>query len=168
MKISLIAALSQNSVIGKNNDLPWRLPDDMKFFMQTTSGHHIIMGRKNYDSLPSKFKPLANRINIVVSRQVDLMAPGCIVVDAIEKGIEIAKKANETELFIIGGAEIYRQSLHLANYLYLTEIKAIISGDTYFPEFDRTDWIEISRKSHPADEKHQYGFDFVCYQRKDN
>lgn len=166
MDISLIAAVSRNKVIGRNNDLPWHLPDDMKFFMQTTSGHHVIMGRKNYDSLPQKFRPLPNRVNIVVTRQKDFKAPGCTVVNSINEGITIAKEANESELFIIGGAEIYKAALPNATYLYLTEIRADIDGDTYFPDFDQTEWKEISRKPHSSDEKHKYSFDFVIYQRK--
>src|SRR5688572_22505578 len=97
MIISHIAAMAENRVIGRNNDLPWRLPDDMKFFMQTTKGHHVIMGRKNYDSLHEKFKPLPNRTNIVVTRQKNFYAPGCTVVNSVEDGVEIAKKNNETE-----------------------------------------------------------------------
>lgn len=166
MIISLIAAVSQNRVIGKNNDLPWRLPDDMKYFMQTTSGHHVIMGRKNYESLPPKFQPLPNRTNIVVTHQTDYTAPGCTVVNSLEKGIEIARQNKETELFIIGGAQIYAQSLPYSNRLYLTEINAHIQGDTFFPEFDRNHWVETSRKTHPADEKHQFDFDFVVYDKK--
>src|SRR6478609_4764335 len=97
MIISLIAARTQNSVIGKNNDLPWHLPDDMKYFMETTKGHHVIMGRKNYDSIPEKFKPLPNRTNIVVTRQSDFHAPGCIVVNSLEKALEIAQNNGEVE-----------------------------------------------------------------------
>jgi dihydrofolate reductase len=168
MKISLIAALSQNQVIGKNNDLPWRLPDDMKFFMQTTSGHHVIMGRKNYDSLPPKFKPLPNRTNIVLTHQKDFKAEGCIVVSSMEQGIDIARSNKEAELFIIGGAQIYQLAMPVADYLYLTEIKTEISGDTYFPAFDKAQWEEKSRIPHPVDEKHPFAFDFVIYSRKSN
>lgn len=166
MTISLIAAVAQNRVIGKENDLPWRLPDDMKYFMQTTSGHHVLMGRKNYDSLPDKFKPLPNRINIVVTRQNNFIASGCTLVSSIEKGIDLALENNETELFVIGGAQIYKQSLERANYLYLTEINAEIEGDTYFPSFEPNDWEEVSRKHHGIDDKHRYSFDFVIYKRK--
>lgn len=165
MIISLIAAMAENRVIGKDNDLPWRLPDDMKFFMQTTKGHHVIMGRKNYDSLLDKFKPLPDRTNIVVTRQKNFNAPGCIVVNGIEKGIEIARNNKEQELFIIGGAEIYKLTLSVAHRIYLTEIKAIVEGDTYFPEFKATEWKEVSRKPHPADDRHRYAFDFVTYER---
>lgn len=166
MKISLIAAVSQNGVIGRNNDLPWRLPDDMKYFMSTTTGHHVIMGRKNYDSLPEKFKPLPNRTNIVVTRQKNFVAKGCQVVNSIQEGIAIAKKEKESSLFVIGGAEIYRATLPIADYLFLTEIKADIEGDTFFPAFDKSDWAEITRKAHSVDEKHKYSFDFVIYERK--
>lgn len=133
MIVSLIAALSENRVIGKNNDLPWRLPDDMKYFMETTSGHYVIMGRKNYQSLPEKFRPLPNRTNIVITRSSDFSAPGCQVVHTLADALEIARKANQKEIFIIGGAEIYALSLPHAHRLYLTEIKAEVAGDTYFP-----------------------------------
>jgi len=165
MTISLIAALAENRVIGKNNDLPWRLPDDMKFFMETTKGHYVIMGRKNYDSLLDKYKPLPNRTNIVVTRQKDLQAPGCVVVNSVEKGLEIARQNNEQEVFVIGGAEIYKIALPDADRLYLTEIQAQVEGDTYFPEFSKQEWKEVSRKSHPADARHPFSFDFVIYEK---
>lgn len=166
MIISLIAALTENQVIGKNNDLPWHLPDDMKYFMQTTSGHHVIMGRKNYESIPKKFRPLPNRTNIVVTRQTDYEAPGCIVVNSIPQGIDIAIENHEPEVFIIGGAEIYTQSMAVANRLYLTEIKTSLEGDAFFPSFDVHAWHEVSRTHHPMDDKHIYAFDFVIYEKK--
>jgi dihydrofolate reductase len=166
MIISMIAALARNLVIGKNNDLPWKLPDDMKFFMETTKGHHTIMGRKNYDSIPHKFKPLPNRTNIVVTRQKNFDAPGCIVVNSVEKGFEIAEENKEAEVFIIGGAEIYKLGLPYADRLYLTEINAEIEGDTHFPLFDKSQWRETSRRHHDKDERHTYAFDFVIYEKK--
>jgi dihydrofolate reductase len=165
MIISLIAALSKNRVIGKNNDLPWHLPDDMKYFMQTTKGHHVIMGRKNYDSIPEKFRPLPNRTNIVVTRQKHFTAPGCLVVHAIEEGLKIATNNGEPEVFIIGGSEIYNQGFAFATRLYLTEIHAHIEGDTYFPEFNKDQWKEVSRTHHLADERHKFAFDFVVFER---
>jgi dihydrofolate reductase len=165
MTISLIAALAENRVIGRNNDLPWRLPDDMKFFMQSTKGHYVIMGRKNYDSLQDKFKPLPNRTNIVVTRQKELDAPGCIVVHSVENALGIAKENHEQEAFVIGGAEIYKIALPMAHRLYLTEIHANVEGDTYFPEFDKKEWKEVSRLPHSADERHPFAFDFVVYER---
>nr|AIA13436.1 Dihydrofolate reductase [uncultured bacterium] len=165
MVISLIAAVAQNRVIGKNNDLPWHLPDDMKYFMQTTKGHHCIMGRKNYDSIPEKFKPLPNRTNIVVTRQEEFKAPGCIVTHSVEEGIEIAVANGEPETFIIGGADIYRLGLIYGTRLYLTEINSMIAGDIFFPEFDKSEWRESSRKHHEADDRHLYSFDFVVYDK---
>lgn len=164
MIISLIAALSKNNVIGKSNDLPWRLPDDMKYFMQTTSGHYVLMGRKNYESLPPKFRPLPNRTNLLVTKQKDYIAEGCHIFHTIEEAIEFAKKNGEPELFIIGGAEIYKATLPLADKLYLTEIDAVIDGDTYFPAFDKSKWQETSRIRHALDEKHKFAFEFVVYQ----
>jgi dihydrofolate reductase len=166
MIISLIAALTNNRVIGKNNDLPWHLPDDMKYFMQTTKAHHVIMGRKNYQSIPDKFRPLPNRTNIVVTRQKDFSAPGCLIVNSIAEGIELARTSGEKELFIIGGSEIYSQSMAYANQLYLTEIDTRLDGDTYFPTFDKAEWQEISRQHHEADARHAYPFDFVVYKKK--
>ena len=165
MIVSAIAALSGNRVIGKNNDLPWRLPDDMKFFMETTKGHHVIMGRKNYDSLHDKFKPLPNRTNIVITRQKDFKAPGCIVLHAVQPALEIAKKNSEPECFIIGGAEIYKLAMPHTTRLYMTEINAHIEGDTFFPEINKDEWKELSRKHHPADARHAFPFDIVIYDR---
>ncbi len=166
MKVSLVAAVAANGVIGKDNDLPWRLPDDMKFFMGKTKGHHVILGRKNYESLPAKFKPLPERTNIVVTRQKDYEADGCIVVHRFEDALAYAKKNGEHEVMVVGGSDIYKLSLPFADYLYLTEVQAAVDGDVYFPKFDRAVWQEISRKHHPADERHKFAFDFVVYERK--
>ena len=166
MIISLIAALTKNRVIGKNKDLPWHLPDDMKYFMQTTKAHHVIMGRKNYESIPEKFKPLPNRTNVVVTRQKNFSAPGCRIVNALEEGIESARVAGESELFIIGGSEIYALGMPYANQLYLTEIDANVDGDTYFPSFNKIEWQEHSRTHHEADARHVFAFDFVVYKKK--
>ena len=166
MIISLIAALTENHVIGKNNDLPWHLPDDMKYFMQTTKGHVVIMGRKNYESLPPKFRPLPDRLNIVISRQKNFIAPGCTVVNSLDAAIRIAKSANEKELFIIGGAEIFELSMSIADRLYLTEINTELDGDTYFPQVDKKNWTEVSRNPHLKDDRHKFNFDFVVYAKK--
>ena len=166
MIISLIAAVSKNRVIGKNNDLPWHLPDDMKYFMQTTKEHHVIMGRKNYQSIPEKFRPLPNRTNIVVTRQSIFEAPGCIITHSINESLNLARKTGEKEVFIIGGAEIYKEGIAQAEKLYLTEIDAEFGGDTFFPEFEKKQWKEESRIHHPADDRHRFPFDFVVYLRK--
>ncbi|MFN5168868.1 MAG: dihydrofolate reductase [Cyclobacteriaceae bacterium] len=166
MIISLIAALTENRVIGKNNDLPWHLPDDMKYFMQTTKGHYVIMGRKNWDSIPEKFRPLPNRTNLVITRQPDFRAPGATVVNSLNQALEIARTAGQSEVFVIGGAEIYRLALPLATRLYLTEIQTQLQGDTFFPDYDRQAWVERSRNHHSADERHLFPFDFVIYDKQ--
>jgi dihydrofolate reductase len=172
MIISIIAAVAKNRVIGKSNDLPWRLPDDMKFFMQTTNGHHVIMGRKNYESLPEKFKPLPNRTNIVVTRQKNYQAPGCTIVNDLSEGVQLSRDSGEKELFIIGGAEIYKLALPVTDILYLTEINEEIDGDTFFPlsseALEKEGWKETSRQHHPSDAKHKYAFDFVVYKKQDD
>ncbi len=161
----MIAALARNGTIGKANDLPWHLPDDMKFFMQTTKGHHVIMGRKNYESLPEKFRPLPNRTSIVVTRQRGYNAPGCTVVHQLEEGVKLAEKNGEGELFIIGGSEIYKLAMPFADKLYLTEIEADVEGDTSFPSYKKESWQEISRQHHRVDDRHQLAFDFVIYKK---
>jgi dihydrofolate reductase len=165
MTISLIAALTRNRVIGVNNGLPWHLPDDMKYFMQTTKGHHVVMGRKNYESIPEKFRPLPNRTNLVVTRQPILTLPGCTVVHSVDEAVEIALKAGEPELFIIGGSAIYQLGLPMTDRLYLTEIKAELTGDITFPPVNAKEWKETSRIPHGTDARHAYAFDFVIYDR---
>lgn len=165
MKISLIAAISLNNLIGKDNDLPWKLPKDMKYFMETTKGHHVIMGRKNYDSIPKKFMPLPNRTNIVLSRNTELEVPGCILINDIQKGIDLAREAGESELFIIGGSDIYNLALPIADRLYLTEVNVFLDGDVYFPAIDYSKWNKVSSASHPSDEKHVYSFEFNVYEK---
>jgi dihydrofolate reductase len=166
MNISIIVAVSENLVIGKDNKLVWNLRTDMNFFKTTTSGHHVIMGRKNYDSIPAKWRPLPNRTNIVVTRQSDLELEGCIVINSIEKGLEIARNNNDEEAFIIGGGEIYKQSMELVDKIYYTEVKAVVDGDTFFPDIDVDIWMEVSREKHESDERNEYDFDIVVYTRK--
>ena len=166
MIISMIAAVATNRVIGKDNDLVWRLPDDMKYFMETTQNHFVIMGRKNYESIPHKFRPLPNRVNIIVTKQENYQAPDCIVTYTIEEALDYSREHKQEEVFVIGGGQIYTQSLPLANKLYLTEVKEYFEGDTYFPDFNHRQWDEISRKHHTKDDKHKHEFDFVIYNRK--
>jgi dihydrofolate reductase len=165
MIISMIAAMSSNRVIGKNNDLPWHLPDDFNFFKQTTKGHFVIMGRKNFESLPANFRPLPHRTNIVITRKTDYQADGVTILHSLEEAIAQGRAAQQEELFIIGGGEIYKLGLTLADKIYLTEINAEVNGDTHFPEFDKSLWKETDRKHHPADDRHKYSFDFVTYQK---
>ena len=161
----MIAAATENNVIGKDNDLPWHLPDDMKFFVNKTKGHHVLMGRKNYESIPHKFRPLPNRPNVVITRQRDYLAEGCSVVHSLEEGLEMASNAQEKEAFIIGGGEIYTLGMSLAQRLYITEIHTTLEGDAFFPQIDPAQWTEIERTHHPKDERHPYSFDFVTYER---
>jgi len=166
MKISLVAALAKNNVIGKENDLVWRLPDDFKRFKSITSGHLILMGRKTFESLG---KPLSNRIHLVVTRNRDFTVPsGHHVFPSVEKALEYCQAHHSKLLYVIGGGEIYRQMLPLADELLLTEVEAAPEGDTYFPEFDRNEWNVVSKEYHPADERHQYAFTYVDYARQKN
>ena len=165
MKIAMIAAVAENNTIGKNNDLPWHLPDDMKYFMQTTQGHYVIMGRKNYESIPEKFRPLPNRANIVVTTQENYSAPGCVIVHSLNRAIEFCRATNPGEIFLIGGSSIYKEGLPLADKLYLTQIHATVDGDVFFPVFNKDDWKEISRIKHEKDDRHKYSFDFVVLER---
>jgi dihydrofolate reductase len=165
MKIALIAAMSQNRVIGINNDLPWHLPDDMKYFMETTKEHVVIMGRKNFDSLPKKFKPLPNRTNVILTHQKDYSADDCIVFNHIDKAYDFGRERGEELIFVIGGGQIYQAAIEVADTIYLTEINGVIeNGEVFFPEIDDT-WQEVSRKHHPVDDRHQYSFDFVQYEK---
>jgi len=164
----MIAAVAENLVIGRDNDLVWKLPDDMKYFMETTQHHHIIMGRKNYESIPHKYRPLPNRVNIIVTQQDHYEAKDCIITDSIEKAIDIANSNQQEEVFIIGGGQVYAQAIDLADRLYVTRIKASFEGDTFFPEIDESEWQEVSRDHHPIDDRHAVAFDFVVLERIKN
>lgn len=159
--ISLIVAVADNNVIGKDNALIWHLPADMKFFREKTTGHCIITGRKNYESIPEKFRPLPNRTNIVITRQPDYRAPGAVIVGSVEAAIEKAKQSGDNEIFIIGGAEIFRQSLSYADRIYLTVIHHSFEGDVFFPELNMQEWKEMSCVAGPVDEKNKYPHDYI-------
>jgi dihydrofolate reductase len=163
--ISIIVATAENNVIGKNNTLIWHLPADMKFFKEKTTGHIIITGRKNYESIPEKFRPLPNRTNIVVSRQTNYTAPGAIVVSSIEDALKKANATGDDEIFIIGGAEIYKQSLHIADRVYLTKIYHSFEGDAFFPELKNDIWRETHRSKGITDEKNKYEYDFLIFDK---
>jgi dihydrofolate reductase len=169
MIVSGIVAVAENNVIGRKGDLPWHLPDDMKYFMNTTRGHHIITGRVNFESIPLRFRPLKDRTNLVVTRNPDYEAPGAIVLGSLEDALARCRKAGEQEAFIIGGGEIFRQALEqdLIQRLYLTRIHANVEGDVYFPELDPSAWTEKSRVRHEADQKHAFPFSFLVLERKD-
>ncbi|MCA0154153.1 dihydrofolate reductase [Winogradskyella vincentii] len=162
-ELTVIVAAGENNAIGKDNDLIWHLSNDLKRFKKLTNGHHIIMGRKTFESFP---KPLPNRTHIVITRQEDYKAPeGVIIVNSLEDAIDAAK--NDDQPFIIGGGEIYKQSISLADKLEITRVHATFdNADTFFPEIDKSIWKEVSRILHDADEKHAHAFSFVTYLRK--
>ena len=166
MVVSLIVAVSENKVIGKDNDLVWHLPNDMKLFRDTTKGHFVIMGRKNYESIPHKYRPLPSRTNVIVTRQDDYKAKGCLVVNSVEKAIEIAQKAGDKEPFVIGGGQIYKHAIenNLVDRIYLTRVHTEIDGDTYFDDLDDS-WKLVHTDLHPSDEKHPFAFTFQTFER---
>ncbi len=166
MTVCIIVAASENGVIGKDNDLIWNLPKDMKFFKETTLGHHVIMGRKNFESIPHKYKPLPNRTNVIITRQENYTAPGCIVVHSIRAAIQIAKDNGDKTPFIIGGGEIYNLALkeNLVDKIYLTKIYHSFNGDTFFPLLDER-WVESSRIDYKADRKHAYDYSFLTFKK---
>lgn len=160
MKLSLIAAVAKNNIIGNDNKLIWHLPADLKHFKNTTSGHTIIMGRKTFDSIG---KPLPNRRNIIVTRNEELEIEGCEIYHTLQDAIDACSK--EGEVFIVGGAEIYRQALHAADKIYLTRIYADFEGDATFPTFSLSEWRLNIYVRHHADEKNQYEYSFSEYER---
>ena len=167
MVVSLIVAVSENNVIGKDNDLIWNFPKDMKYFKDTTEGHFVIMGRKNFESIPHKFRPLPNRTNIIVTRNKNYSADNCLVTNSLREAVNVAKKNNEEEAFIIGGGEIYKLALEedLVDRIYLTRIHHEFDGDTFFPYIDEK-WIETHRSEYKKDEKHKYDFTFLTYEKE--
>lgn len=164
MIISAIVAMSSNRVIGRDGDLPWHQPRDMKFFKETTMGHHVIMGRNNFASLD--YRPLRGRINIVLTRDPFFITSSAIVMHSIGEALSFALDAGEEEAFIIGGGEIYTQSMHLLDKIYLTEVITEVAGDTYFPETDPNEWILDSSQRYEADEKNQFPMRFDVLLRK--
>ena len=163
MIVSIIAAMDTKRGIGVENKLPWRLSADLKKFRELTMGHHIIVGRKTFESIG---KPLPGRQMIIVTRDRDFKAEGCDVVHSVEEAISLARERGEGELFICGGAEIYAQSIGFANRMYLTFVDAEVAADIFFPEFDEQEWSERESFHQPADEKNQYPFTFKSLVRR--
>ncbi len=159
--IILIAAAAENNALGKDNQLLWHLPEDFKRFKQITSGNYIIMGRKTFESFP---KPLPNRTHVIITRQKDYIAEGCIVVHSLEEAIEISPK--EEEVFVIGGAEIYKQSIENADKIELTRVHSEFEADAFFPEFNTSNWNLVFSEKHTKDEKHQFDYTFETYLKK--
>jgi dihydrofolate reductase len=170
MKVALIAAVARNGVIGHGNALLWKLPEDMAFFKRTTFGNPVIMGRKTWDSIPPRFRPLPGRTNIVVTRQPGWHADGALVAHGFEEALELARESaaanpNGARAFVIGGAELYALALPHADELVLTEIDRDYAGDARFPGWTRGDFIEVSRDAHTAAPPNDLEFAFVTLRR---
>jgi len=161
--ISLIVAMDEKRGIGKSGKLPWRLSTDLKRFRELTMGRHIIVGRKTFESIG---KPLPGRHMIVVTRDEGLKPEGCLVAATVQDAIAVARERGESEVLVIGGAEIYGQSLDLADRVYLTQVHAEVDADTFFPEMNRDDWAEKENWYQPADDKNQYSFTFMVLEKK--
>ncbi len=159
--ITIIAAIANNNALGKDNDLIWHLPADLIRFRKTTTGHHIIMGRNTYESIG---KPLPNRTTVIITRNKNYKAEGCIVVNSIKEALNIAK--NDESPFIIGGAQIYKEAIELVDKLDITEVHHKFDADVFFPEIDKEKWLETSRQRFSKDEKNIYEYSFVQYVKK--
>lgn len=164
MIISLIVAMDQNRGIGFNGQLAWHLPADLKRFKSLTMGHHLIMGRKTYESIGS---PLRGRTMIVVTHNPNYQPDGCMVAHSIDSALNFARMGNETEAFIIGGGDLFEQTIDLADRIYLTEVHARLPADVYFPDYPEHDWREIDTEFNPADDKNQYAFTFKVLLRRE-
>ena len=155
--------MDEHRGIGKDNGIPWRLSSDMKRFRELTMGHHILVGRKTFQSIG---KPLPGRQTVVVTRNERFKPEGCLIVHSVEDGIRLAEERGESELYICGGAEIYERALPLADRMYLTVVHTIVDADTFFPEWKSDEWIEETTSRHEADEKNQYSFTFKSLVKK--
>jgi len=162
MKVSAIVAAAKNRVIGNNNQIPWYLPADFKYFKKTTLDHCVIMGRNCYESIG---KPLPKRTNIIVTRDPFYLVTGCLTAHSIEEALGIAFDTGETEAFIIGGGQIYEQTIDYLDRIYYTEVDLEPEGDVFFPQIDHTEWAEVSREHHSKDEKNDHDFSFIVYDR---
>ena len=161
MIVTMVVAIAENHAIGKDNQLLWHLPKDLKHFKQITNGHTIIMGRKTFDSMG---KPLPNRRNIVITRNKTLELPGAEVVSSLAEALALC--STDEEVFVIGGGEIYTTAMPQTNRIYLTVVHQSFEGDAFFPEIDKETWTETASEYHAPDEKHQYGFTFSTLERR--
>ncbi len=167
MKVNLIVAVSENNVIGAQNDLPWSLPNDMSYFKNKTNSHCVIMGRKNYLSIPEKFRPLPNRKNIILTKNKNFKADQCEIFNSLEKALEYSEEMGENNPFIIGGGELYKYAIskNLVDIIYLTRIHGIINGDTFFPELNLKKWNIKSEKFNKKDSRHKYDYTFFVLEK---
>jgi dihydrofolate reductase len=157
----LIVATARNGVIGANGAIPWQLPDEQQLFKRLTMGHHIVMGRKTYESIG---RLLPGRTTIIVTRQKDYAVPGAIVAHSLPDAINAA--ARDDEVFVIGGADLFREALPRADRLHLTTVDAAPTGDTFMPEIDLSEWREVTSESHAVDEKHAHSYVYTLYERR--
>jgi len=162
--LSHIVAAAENNVIGAQGQLPWHLPNDFKYFKNKTWGMPVIMGRKSYESLKQS---LPGRINIVISARSDFMPSDALVAHNIPAAIAIAKESDAREIFIIGGGEVFRQSMDLVSRIYLTRVHGSVAGDTYYPAIDENKWALTSQQAFPADEKNDYAYTFQVWEKKE-
>lgn len=160
--IAAIVAMAENRVIGINNQLPWHLPADLHHFKQLTTGHAILMGRKTHESIG---RPLPNRLNLIMSRDRSYMADGCVTVSSLDEALAEAAKQHHTQLFVIGGAEIYQLLMPQISQLYLTIVHQTVNGDAVFPAIDQQQWEELDRVRHEADEKNTFAYSFVTMKK---
>ena len=161
--LTIIAAAGENNELGNDSNLVWHLPDDFKRFKELTSGHHIIMGRKTFETFP---QPLPDRTHIVITRRENYRKEGIITVHSLERAIEISE--DDRQPFIIGGGEIYKLSMDIAHKIELTRVHGKFKADTFFPEIDERKWKLVSEKFHEKDEKHKYAFTYLTYERKED
>jgi dihydrofolate reductase len=168
MKVRLIVAMDNERGIGKNNDLMWHLPADMKFFKETTLGHVVVMGRKNFDSIPERFRPLVGRENVVLTRNTDFLAENCQVFHSLEACLAAYENETERFVYIIGGGQIYKQALQLncVDEMYITHVDHVYGADTFFPEIDQNNWDTSVVFSHEVDEKNAVAFQVKHYIKK--
>jgi dihydrofolate reductase len=159
--LSIIVAVSENNVVGRDNQLPWRLSADLKRLKSITMGHHLIMGRKTWESLG---RPLPGRTNVVITRDKNYIAEGGVVVHSLDEALRIS--ANDEEAFIFGGGEIFRQALSHVDKIYLTKVHTTVKGDAFFPELKSSEWLEVSSENFKADEKNEFDYSFITYKRK--
>ncbi|MFY7943127.1 MAG: dihydrofolate reductase [Crocinitomicaceae bacterium] len=168
MKVSLIVAMDAKRGIGKNNDLMWHLPADMNFFKETTKNQIVVMGRRNYDSIPEKYRPLPNRLNVILTRNKEFQAENCLVFNSLKDCLTHFENENERKVFIIGGGEIYKMALDVncLDEMFITDVDGVFDADTFFPEFDEIEWKVEVLSEQKIDEKHSHGFIIKKYTRK--
>ncbi|HNP48965.1 MAG TPA: dihydrofolate reductase [Bacteroidia bacterium] len=160
MSLSIIVALSENNVVGVNNQLPWKLSADLKRVKGLTMGHHIIMGRKTYESIG---RPLPGRVNVVISGNPEYKAEGCKIVASLSEALDLAM--NDSEVFIFGGGVVFREALSKVNKIYMTKVHHVLDGDTHFPLLNPKEWKETERMEFKADEKNEYDYSFITLER---